>query len=292
VSGSTATLEVVTWVAPFGLRLWDPVTNSHVADGLVVTARPAPDPDGVRPVRATVTRSGVFACRGLPGLAAAEAGRGDEAFWASPPATGGYRIEVRDPQGRFLGFSADVTLPARGVVRGLCGPFGSPPSPPYPGVPLFSAPSRTAPAGSATVRADLFDGVGGRPAAWALLEVVVPGQPPARGLADQDGRVVVFLPYPEPSSSPASPPGAAGALSTQTWPDVRVRARYAALPVGPGLPDLCQLLDQPPATLLASESPVVPLGEVTLTYSRELVLRTGSTPHLSLLPSPGSPPPP
>ena len=138
-----------------------------------------------------------------------------------------------------------------------------------------STPTRPVPAGTAVVRADLWDAVADAPAAWALLEVQAPGLPVARGLADAGGRATVLLPYPEPAGLDGSPPSPdRRALSEQTW-QVEISA-YAAPqpPAPPDRADLCTVLSQPPATLLAGSPPATPVIEATLEYGRELVVRT------------------
>jgi hypothetical protein len=154
------------------------------------------------------------------------------------------------------------------------------------GVPLFSAPARIAPAGTAAVRADLRDAVTGAPAAWAVLEVSSAGTPVHRGVADERGSVVVLLPYPEPPWHGPSPPPGSRALSDQTW-SVSVSVRYSPAATSPPAgepPDLCAVLTQSPATLLAMLSPSSPLGAQTLAFGRELVLRTAGRSDLLVLP--------
>jgi hypothetical protein len=229
-----------------------------------------------------VNHVGVFVLAGVPGLALAEHGAGDDAYWADPPAQTIVTVDVDDSRGRFLPFSFDADLPARGMFELAC---GSPPGADGPIV-LFSSAARPVPAGCAVVRADLWDADADAPAAWALLEVQPPGLPPARGLADARGRVAVVFPYPEPSGLDGSPPSLERrALSAQSW-TVQLRAFAAAQadPV-PARPDLCTVLTQPEATLLAGESPATPLTDATLDYGRELVLRTSPQSVLVLTPA-------
>jgi hypothetical protein len=133
------------------------------------------------------------------------------------------------------------------------------------------------PAGSAAVRADLWDPVARAPAAGAVLEVRPAGQPAARGVADDKGRVVVVLPYPPPAlpfpalGSPLA--GPAVPLVQQQWP-VALRAAYAPPRPAPPLRDLCATLRQPPADLWSGSSRTAPLTGATLRFGQELVLRT------------------
>jgi hypothetical protein len=203
--------ERLTYVAPLGVRFLDPATSRPVADGLVVRAAGRP---------AFANRAGVFVLTGVPGLGVAERGAGDDAYWAEPPARTTVTVDVDDPRGRFLPFSFDADLPARGAFELAC---GSPPGVDGPIV-LFSSAARPVPAGCAVVRAE-------------------------------------------------------------SWP-VRLRA-FAAPQAGPvpPRPDLCTVLTQPEATLLAGASPATPLTDATLDYGRELVLRTSAESVLVVTPA-------
>jgi hypothetical protein len=262
VIASFRRLETVTRTAPLGVRFVDEVTGAVVSDGLTVLA---PRAGSAVPARAVPTRGGVFALRGLPGLREVERGDGGAAFWASPPAGGSFRIEVRDALGRFHDFAFDALAPARGLLAELCG------SPPRGGgtggVPLFSTPSRPAPAAVAVVRAELRDADTGGPAAWARLEVTTAAGR-ARGVADARGAVAVFCPYPPLPTTVASPPASSRpSLNEQTWP-VTVEACYG----GPRAElDLCAVLDQPRAAIAAGSPPAESLSQ-TLRYGRELVI--------------------
>jgi hypothetical protein len=258
-------LERTTRTALLGIRPWDGVTGRAVTDGLTLT-------ELRHGVAATPNRSGVFAFHDLPGLRASSFGAGDDAFWASPPAQAELRLELADELGRYLPFRFAAHAPARGLLAETCGP-SSPPDADVPGVPLFSAPSRVVGGGLAGVYADLWDTVAGRPAAAAVLEVTAGPGTTVRGIADEQGRVLVLLPYPEPPWQTGSPPPTAVALSEQSWTlGLDVRYDPAAAP-GPA-PDLCAVLSQPPATPLAALSPPVALTAATLTFGQPLTLRT------------------
>jgi hypothetical protein len=257
------------------MRLWDVATNSAVAEGIVVGYFP---PSG-RMVLAVRTPSGVHALRGLPGLGAAERGAGDTAFWYNPPAGGSYRVDIRDPGGRYLPMCLDVMLPASGLYT----PHSSLPGLHAPVVPVFSSPARPVPAGFAVVRAQLVLGLDGAPASWARLDIGLPDGTTATGVADGAGRVCVFFPWPEP---PVSQPGD---LHGQVWP-LQLRASFgspaapgqAPSPVAPadGAPELSDLMQQRSTRLIAGDS-----GDLTranLSYGRDLVLRTAGRSTLSL----------
>jgi hypothetical protein len=286
----TQILETVTRTALLGVRFWDRATRRMVADGLELVETGSG-------IRAAAGPSGVFSMHDLPGLRSSSFGRGDEAFWASPPGRAPFTFRLADRHRRFLPFRFTVDVPARGLFADDCG-LGSPPadSPPshavLGAVPLFSAPSRLVPGGIACVRADLWDVVAGAPAAWAVLEVSAAGASIYRGVADERGRATVLLPYPEPPWHGSSPPPGSKSLSEQNWP-LELAIRYSPATASPPLPDpargeapdLCAVLTQSEAALLDSESPATPLGPQQLPFGRELVLRTPGRPVLLVLPA-------
>jgi hypothetical protein len=239
-------LERTTSVAPFGVRFWDVVTGRTVSDGLTLV--------NVETGRSALpNRSGVFVAWNIAG--AAERGAGDAGYWASPPGQRSLTFELGDAQERFHTMRFDASAPSRGVFGEDCG------SPPAGTVPLFSLPSRPYPPGTAAVRAELIDAITGGPAAHAVLEVSADGIATARGIADERGRVLVLLPYPEPPWHGPSPPAGSRPLSAQTW-RVELAVRYSPLSP-PEPPDLCAVLAQPHA------GPVV---DAELAFGRELVL--------------------
>ena len=280
--------ERLTMVAPLGLRFWDEVSARVIGDGLNVTAYPADNP--ARRIEAFANRSGVYVLRNLPGMREVENGAGDTAFWNSVPQTRIFVIEVVDLSRRFLSFSIQVNAPVRGVFNWQDPEGPSPPSP-APGVPLYSSPSRHAPPSSAVIRAELREWLpqgnheGGQPAAYAVLEARSAGRLLARGFADEQGRVGLIFPYPEPvthtlGSPPASspPPASAPQLRDQEW-TIELSASYDRLrpaPIldRPGLADLNDILTQRPASLWADGERTRPLTEANLQFGRELVLRS------------------
>lgn len=271
-------VERLAHAVPIGVRLRDSVTGLPVADGLSVRFIPIGER---RELSAFRTPSGVFAAHALPGLHAWEerdvGPDGVPVEVLLPPRP--YRIEVRDSTGRFHSFALETELPGGGLVASPCGsPPASPPAEQARDLPLFSVPSRTAPAGHAVVRAQLLREDDRKPAAYAALEVVPkPGADPVRGIADERGQVVVIFPYPQPTGLVGSPPaGARRPLSKASW-TVTLQV-YAPQPASPPqereLPDLCTFLDQSPATLVTTASLPTELGAATLEYGRELVLRS------------------
>jgi len=253
--------DVITRVAPLGLRFVDDATGAAVRDGLAVAWRVA----GGAPVPALPTHADVFVVRGIPGLRASEQGAGDEDFWARPPARRAVAVEVGDPQGRYAAFSFAADAPARGLFAPPCAGRDATT------VPLLPAATRSAPAGMALVRAELRDAASGEPAAFAVLEVDAGrGGPQGRGFADAEGRVAALLAWPRPPSALSGGPQALAAATWEVGVSVRSRAGVADGP----FPDLCDVLGQPLATPLAATGPDTPLRTATLAYGRELVLRT------------------
>ena len=248
---SAVVLDSVTIVTPLGLRFRDVATGRVVTGGLDVRHRDR---------TAVLTPSGVWALSHLPGLHELETGEGDAAYWASVTPRA-FEVEVADPRRRYLPLRLQTNAPFRGLFQPVCG------SPLLADVPLFAAPSQPPPAGFGIVRADLRE-PSGAPAAWAILEVRPDGATMALGMADERGVVAVSLPYPKPSATAGSPPrGIQRSLADERWM-LQVACRYdrSCPPERP--PDLCDALDQAPATL--------DLHGVTpeLAYGRELVLQT------------------
>ena len=276
-------LEIVTRTALLGVAFWDSVSGRAVADGLTLTE--------LRSGTAAVANAGgVFALHDLPGMRASAFGAGDPAFWGSPPAHTRSILELRDSRRRFLDFRFSADAPTRGLFDQYC-TSTSPPDGPVGVVPLFSSPTRPVPAGIAVVRADLWDLASGREAAWALVEVTAAGQV-HRGVAGPDGRVAVFLPYPEPQSArhlaprrrrrhcPRRPGPCPSRSSTHRNPAVLQRV------VPAHTPQICvRCSRQADATALDSESPIAPLAPQTLAFGRDLVLRSAGQSVLLVLPA-------
>lgn len=278
-------LEHVTRVAALGLRFWDTAEATSAIDGLTVEVFPRSNPSARLP--ALPNRSGVYVAHRVKGLHDFEFGLSD-AWAASPLWSLPYRVEVSDPQGRFLPVAFDADLPARGLFT-----FGAPwLSPPFvalpnePGsplpalierIPLFSAPTRPVPDPFAVIYAQLREDVWppGRAAAWCLLGVSIGGASCGLGLADRNGRVAVMFPYPEPPRRTlASPPEARNDF---TWEVELTAFRSPASPAlaAPSIPDLevlLQSLQTPGDVVISRVSPAIPLR---LTYRQALTVRTG-----------------
>jgi hypothetical protein len=304
VDPSGLVIERLTRVAPLGLRFWDPVTSTVIGSGLIVSAYLPSQPD--QRFQADANRSGVYVFHHLPLLQEIENGSGDVDYWANLPHPLAFRIEVSDPGGRFLPLSFSVNLPHHGLYAPDCKAILSLLLPnPYQDaaqsnlIPLFSAPTRIVPAGMAVVRSELHLFGSNQPVAWALIEVTPPGRAPVLGVSNNKGQVAVLFPYPEPQQigtgsppGPGSPPSGRRSLTDQFW---QVKVQVFAEPGGPvtspvqspvsgtadlsDLPDLCQVLKQlesPPAQAWAALSPLIPLGDQTLEYGKELIISSQS----------------
>jgi hypothetical protein len=288
---STAAVRVFETVqrhCALGLRFWDVAAATSQIDGLEVDVFPVSRPHLRR--RARQTLSFVYGVSGLAGLAAFELGD------APPPdawaiALRRYRVEVRDPRGRFLPVAFDADLPARGLFQwraswlsppqsiALPTEPGSPPLPLLDRIPLFSAPSRPAPEPLATIHAELaFEDE--RPCAWALLQASI-GESHGLGLADERGRVVVHFPYPPPPRVPlTSPPSPRDDFH---W-DVTLTALLqppasppAAAPAIPDLDAVLRQLDFPQRLVGSAGSPGSELDPQPLEYRVPLTVRTAAT---------------
>jgi hypothetical protein len=267
-------LERISTTSALGLRFWDVATGTDVGSGLSVSAYAPKNP--TRRITAYRTYSGRYAFRDLPGLRVFET-RSDGMDFGSPlpPPHPTFVVEVNDSAGRFQPFKFTATVPVWGLFDWQCDQV-SPLLCPDKTVPLYSAPARPVPGGMAVVRANLRDPIQNQPAAWAVLEASLQGQLLARGLADVQGRVLLFFGYPEPLTpeSDSPPAGAQAPFTMQSWP-LQFTARYGPLLPIPAVPDLCDALSQPVANLWANDaSPPDPFAGDTLHYGQDLVLRS------------------
>jgi hypothetical protein len=290
--------ERMTLLAPLGVRFWDAVSARYLKRGLRVRVFPADNP--ARRTFALPNSSGTYVLHHAPGLGGIERGAGDDEFWNNLPARTLFRIEVADEERRFIPFSLDCELPCRGLFK-----WPHPPAltrlGPENGVPLYSSVVREVPPGMAVLRADLRDTRNGRAAAWALLEARHKGLLLGRGVADEQGRLALIFPFPEPldftsgvASPPDSPPGSPPVLFTagpafrqQEW-RIQLQAAYSPEALAspppappsnskPTLPDLHDVLSQQPTKLWNGQARTQILGEVKLTYGQEIIVRSPDT---------------
>lgn len=287
-------LETIDVFTPLGVRFWDPVTNSQVADGLNVAARPASNP--ARRIPSFKTRSGIYAFRNLPGLRRHEQNLPP----ASPPDRIEFIIEVNDPANRYVDVGFRVPLPlGRGIFPTDFVSTGSPAIAPR-GINLYPAATRTAPSMMAVVRGDLIDQLTRLPAANAFVRVITTEGDVWESIADTRGQFAVVLPYPEIEGGLGGSPsiGSGVALADQTW-DLLLQVHYE-----PALVEEIDLVDtttysyasilrQAPSTLYADppETGGVPENDLQLTleFGRELIANTEGLSELLVNPV-GSPP--
>jgi hypothetical protein len=280
-------IESLARTAALGVRFSDIASATSLIDGLRVEVFPHASPH--RRVVAHPNRSGVYVAHAVPGLRDFEYGDAEQdALWAS--ALRRYRVEVRDPHGRFLPIAFDADLPARGLFTWRA-PWLSPPepvsdplhteSPPrllVGRVPLFPAPTRPVPDPLAVVRAHLRDRATGLDIAWGLLGVTIDGQIRGLGLADAQGRVAVMFPYPEPPRGTlASPPQERHDFTWRVELTAFVPPLESPATSARELADLADILaamNAPRNVVESLDSPAMPFR---LTYRTELTARTAGT---------------
>jgi hypothetical protein len=196
-------LETTVYRAPLGLQFIDSVTGAPVADGLVVTAWPAGVPWAAR-VAAQSPVSPIMGFGQLPGLASYENALTQDPYtftWPAPGTGQSFEVRVADPLGRYLPELLALTVPQPALVT---------PS-------LYSAPDRPVPSGFATVRGEVWSAISPpEPAAWAVVQITADGNSYPT-LADQAGRYVTYLPYPEALPPLIGSPGGV-LLDQMTWP--------------------------------------------------------------------------
>ncbi len=262
-TGLTSLLfEQFSFVAPLGLRFWDPIAGSLVNSDLQVVATSPANP--ANPVTATVNSRGVYGFVHLPGLRQLESGSGDQDYWSHLPAAAkrDFLITVTDSTGRFQPLKLTVTAPIKGLFALTCA--GSTIAADWPAstVPLFSASTRPTPAGMAVIRSEVQTAAK-TPAAWAIVEALWENNVIGRGLTDARGRLALLFPYPRPALNTLV------ALVKQRW-DIQLRMYHAPILGAATLPDLCTVLQQP---LLTPALAPIPTTPVTITFGQESVLK-------------------
>jgi len=193
-------------------------------------------------------------------------GAGDDEYWESVEPKR-FIVEVEDSERRFLPFLLEAEAPQRGLGKCLGLPIGDERS-----VPLYSAPTRSVDTGMAILRASLRDPSRGTPAAWALLEVRV-GNVWAQGFSDENGNLALIFSYPDLVHAIPDSPLERLPLSRQRW-QVDLIAHYSPAKPTPTVPYLRDVLMQPAASLWEDGNLDSPLTSETLTFGKELVLRS------------------
>jgi hypothetical protein len=121
-----------------------------------------------------------------------------------------------------------------------------------------------------------------------MLEASWRGSFLARTFADRDGLLALLFPYPQmdlPVSSPLGSPftGTRTRMADRRW-QIDLQVFYAPQDPVPELPDLCQVLDQPPAALMDTLSPDSPLDEIEIQFGREYILKSESDDSVLVVP--------
>lgn len=288
---SVQVLETQTIYTPLGIRLWDPVNDRQIRDGLSVTAAPTLRPQAT--ARAARTYGDVYAFLHLPGLRGLEYG-----YTPLPPISDrAYVVQVADVRGRYLPIAFEVTLPLpyKGVY--LSGAAASPAEATPRGLHLYSAVSRVLPSSASAVRGELRT-PDGAPAAHAVVRVETDSGESWYGLADASGRFVVILPYPVLTHGFGGSPASVShrPLFEQSWSlTLSVCYEPAAQRALPGatVPDYLSVLQQAPAELYtqnpgAGGTPTDHMA-VELRFGRHPTVRTQGLSQLLVKPSPASP---
>lgn len=242
---SVRILERTTYRSPLALRFLDAATREQVGRGLVVKAWPVGQRALSRPSQASLASS-LHGFTNLPGLAGYQDGRRPATDWCpNANAPGNFVVRAEDRLGRFQPVVLLLCVPREAVVE----------------VPLFSMPSRPAPAGLGVIRGEVRDQATGGPASWATVEAVTPGGTSTLTQCDERGMFLALLPYAD-----ALPP------EGLAW-DVTIRFNYqpstqaAVDGAGPG--------DPPEARSLLAQGPATP-AQITrqLRYGHPLVVAT------------------
>lgn len=273
-------LEEISLVAPLGVRFWDVAAAAPAEPGLKITAFPKAVPEW-RSIAIENSR-GTYTFTGLPGLRRFENGAGDDAFWAANPPAIPFKLQVEDPQQRYLPFFFSVLLPVRGIFGILESPSSAALTPDPTWIPVFSSPSRSTGGPVAVIHAQLAELKNNAPgvaASWATVTAQFQGSPMVTGIADGNGLVSLFAAYPEPLNSSltspiGSPPGTGRTkLTDQKWP-VTISVFYTPSLDPKRPPDLEVLLLQPAAIAWRDTSQSAPAGDFTVQYGQDLVLRS------------------
>jgi hypothetical protein len=287
-------IEVLQRNVAIGVRFWDPAAATSVVDGLIVNVFPRSNPRARK--QALPNRIGIYVAHSVSGLKDFEFDAADPAEQAWTNATksplAAYRIEMRDPFGRFHPLALDADLPVRGLISVFApalsppppiivpGDTGSPPSIVSQYIPLFPVTSRPVPHPLAVVYAQLREFQGTRVPAWSLLGVSIHGILRGLGLADRQGRVAVMFPYPEPPRIPlASPPEARSDFSwTVQLSAYSSTASPALTEDAPEIPDLADILAQLATPCAVIESTLPSSSALRLNYRIPLTARTAGLP--------------
>ncbi len=244
-------------VAPLGLIFTDGLDGRTILDGLSVRAWP--EGRAERTVAATINGAGIAGFLRLPGVR----------FNPANPFAGStqtFIVEVRDAMGRFQTGRVSAEAPVAGVKR----------------VVMRSAPTRTVAPGRLAFRAELWDAINARAAAFAILTVKLAGNGStvvATGMADAAGRVLAVGDWPTPKL--------AGAGDKPLWNASRpVTLEILYEPTAPSVPRLDRVATTP-ARAWKTRGPDVLFAPADLADRQPVVfLSTGDTLSRLLITSP------
>ncbi|HXH78139.1 hypothetical protein [Nocardioides sp.] len=230
-------LERTGYRAPLAVLCRDGVSDAVVAGDLVATAWRRDDPTRSYSGRRSPV-SGILGWGRLPGTGRsthAVAAPGEDLVFPTPTPID-FCVRVEDTAGRYLPVIVRTTVPVNAPVA----------------VPLSSAPQRPLRSGMATVRGEVHRDSDDSSLGWALVRVDT-GAGVFQTVADDHGRFLLQLPYPEALPPLASPPVGLGAV---TWDvTISVRSKPSALMRSPGTrphdpPELGSVTTQAAAQLI------------------------------------------
>jgi hypothetical protein len=266
--------ERISRTCALGLRFLDEATGRPVSgDSFDLEAEAWPLGASNRKTTGILTPSGIMAFHGLSGLREFENSDANDPFESAPQHV--FQVAVRDRAGQLLPCTFVVSAPKRGVAA-FAGD-GSPPWIAEGAVPLFSAPSRPAPAGLGVIRAELHYHASGQPAAWAFVEASYSSggtRRTARGLADRQGRVIVMFAYPEGRRRAfnSSPPGDSRGISQQEWTVDLTIFHDRSVPAEAAADYDVRWVQPATSAMKGGASPPRSVGPQTLQFGRELDL--------------------
>lgn len=258
----TGVLESVSYRAPLALRVVDAASSAAVADDLVAVAWPEGDPAAGRPARRS-SFSSLLQFPSLPGLRDQEhvVTPGDVLPVWPPLVPRPFVVSVADRARRFGPQVLRLTVPQAAPVD----------------VTLYSSPARRTPSGWGTVSGEVHTAAA--PAAWAWVEIS-DGTGVYPTVADELGRYVVYLPYPDALPPLAGSPPAGSGLTALSWPltcTVRYRPQDQVRPSTTGPPDIASVRSQAAAAIRTDAGPR-PSTEATLHFAVPLRLALSVVP--------------
>lgn len=282
-------LEAVTRRAPLGLRFIDMVRAVSVNDALVVTTWQI-GTSGPKQTAITSPLSGVYGFRTLPGLRRFEVGERPASDWcgsppdASPPddltssgvlrdwlsadenaSKANFIVTVEDRMDRFQPQLLLMCLPKEHLIE----------------VPLFSSPSRQAPAGLGVVYGELVTHPGPlptQPASWSLVTATLDGHTYV-AVADARGMFVLFVPYASalPPLVDGQFPHGSSTIDQLSWSiTIQVSYQPSKQRFVPGVepPDILSIMEQGSTNVYAQVSAPLPELATVIRFGRDLRVAT------------------